>query len=146
MHEKIALETYEKETGNKVQECGLFSFPCGFLESSPDGISFSKRCAKEESKGVLESKCPWSHRNSRVTNMIHAELKGKDKKSFFLTTTWELNRNHPYWDQVQGEIAATGVSWAHFVVWTTIDMQIINVERPIMGENVCTNPNRVLLD
>ena len=129
MHEKIALETYEKETGNKVQECGLSLFPCGFLGSSPDGIIFIKRFAEEESKGVLEIKCPWSHRNSRVTDMIDAELKGKDKKSFFLTTTGELNRNHPYWHQVLGEIAATGVSWAHFVVWTTIDMQIINVER-----------------
>ena len=65
--------------------------------------------------------------------MIDAELKGKDKKSV-LTTTGELNRNHPYWHQVQGEIAATGVSWAHFVVWTTIDMQIINVERDPLWE------------
>ena len=135
MHEKVALETYITQTGNNVQECGLFLFSCGFLGSSPDGIIYDRRFVGDQSKGVLESKCPWSHRSSTSNDMIDVEHKGKDKKSFFLTTTGDLHRNHPYWHQFQGEIAATDVGWAHFVVWTTIDIHTIKLERDPLWES-----------
>ena len=58
MHEKIAFDIYSNETGNKVLECGVFLFPCGFLGSSPDSIIFSKRLAEEESKGFWKLNAP----------------------------------------------------------------------------------------
>ena len=44
MHEKVALNCYKELTGNHVQEIGI---PCGFLESSPDGIVTNKDTEKE---------------------------------------------------------------------------------------------------
>ena len=84
-------------------------------------------------KGALEIKCPLSHRSSKVKDVIDSELKGKDKSSFLLTTTRDVNKIHPYWHHIQGEIGATGVSWAHFVIWTI--MLIIEVDRDHFWES-----------
>ena len=79
---------------------------------------------------MLEVKCPWSHRNSFIDEMIKAELKGKDKQSsFYLTAAGDLNKEHRYWHQVPGEMVAANVRWAHFVIWTTIEMKILKVEK-----------------
>ena len=105
----------EIEVENSVQDCGLFLSSCGFLGSRPDGIIDSEGKASEKNKGVLEVKCPWTHRSSKIKDAIETELGGKDKNSFYLTTAGDLNKNHSYWHQVQGEIVATSASWAHFV-------------------------------
>ena len=68
--------------------------------------------------------------------MIEAELKGKSEvKSFYLTAENELNKSHQYWHQVQGEMVAVGVSWAHFVVWTNVDCKIFHVEKDSLWED-----------
>ncbi len=57
-------------------------------------------------------------------------MKEKEEKSgFYLTKSKKLNRDYGYWHQVQAELVAVGVSWAHFVIWTTIDILILRVEK-----------------
>ncbi len=125
MYEDVAIKKYKEETGNAVTPIGLVLFSCGFLGSSPDGIII-----ENGEKGVLEVKCPWSHRNDKIDDFIASELKGKEERSdFYLTSSKKLNQGHGYWHQVQAEMVAVGVSWAHFVVWTTVDMLIVRVER-----------------
>ena len=47
-----------------------------------------------------------------------------------------MQKNHNYWHQVQAEIVAVNVSWAHFVIWTTKDIGIVRVERDLDWEKV----------
>ena len=135
MHEASAIAKYQEITGNHVQPIGLVLLPCGFLGSSPDGIIFDISQEGAATQGVLEIKCPWSHRNSSINQMVAEELKGKDKKkSFFLTATKELNKEHNYWHQVQAEILTANVTWAHFVIWTTVDCAILRIEKDLAWE------------
>ena len=72
-----------------------FLFPCGFLGSSPDDIIATPNPGEGNARGVLEMKCPWSHRNSTIAEMIKAELKGKEQlPKFYLTATGELNKTN----------------------------------------------------
>ena len=93
-----------------MEDCGIFLFPFGFLESSPDEIINAGEVDGKPKKGVLEIKCPWAHRNTIVRDVIKSELEGKVKDTFYLTIEGDLNKNHPYSHQVQAEIAATGSS------------------------------------
>ena len=128
MHEEHAIEEYSKLSGNRVKPAGLFLFPCGFLGSTPDGI-MERNASQEGNCGALEVKCPWKYRNATISEIIEAELKGKESvKSFYLTKEGSLNPAHNYWHQVQAEIAALDVSWIHFDVWTTKDIKIVEVE------------------
>ena len=128
MHEQIAIERYQQTTGNKVQPAGLYLFPCGFLGSTPGGI-IEDSCDGVIGIGVLEVKCPWNYRESTITQMLSKELKGKEGGSFYLKSNRTLNEHHSYWHQVQAEMHAVGTEWAHFVVWTTVDIEIILVKR-----------------
>ena len=127
MHKEKAIDQYKEHTGNSVSHTGLILFPCGFLGCSPDGII---TCPLSNQHGVLEVKCPWKHRNHSIEEMIQEELKGKDATNgFFLTHDGKLNENHHYFHQVQGEIAAANVNWAHFVIWTLKELKVIHVEK-----------------
>ena len=133
VQEEVAIEKYIEVTGNKVEPAGLILFPCAYLGCSPNGIIYEEA---SKSKGIVEIKCPWEHRNSSIQEMINAELKGKsERKSFYLTAGKELNRHHEYWHQVQGEMAAACVSWAHLVVWTNVDFKIFRVEKDPLWDN-----------
>ena len=135
MHEETALKLYMQKNEYSVEDCGIFLFPCGFLESSQDGISTAGEEDGKPNKGVLEIKYQWAHRNTVVRDVSKSELKGKDKDTFYLTTERDLNKNHPYWHQVQAEIAATGSSRGHFVVWTNVDLHLIRVGKDQLWEN-----------
>ena len=83
-----------------------------------------------EEHGVLEVKCPWRHRNRNYDEMLQDKLKGQENAaSFFVTKKGELKEAHNYWHQVQGEMVAANVSWAHFVIWTTKELKVIYVSR-----------------
>ena len=126
MHEEHAIKKYAELTGNNVTPCGLFLFPCGFLGSTPDGIVQSRTSGN----GILEVKCPWKHRNATISEMMEMELKCKESlKGFFLTKEGSLNPEHNYWHQVQAEMFAADVNWGHFVVWTTMDLKVVEVTR-----------------
>ncbi len=51
------------------------------------------------------------------------------QKKFFLTKDLQLNPAHDYWHQVQAEMTVLGTAWAHFVLWTTKDIAIVEVDK-----------------
>ena len=129
MHELTAIQACKDETGNTVAPTGLILFPCGYLGCSPDGMIFAKG-ASPRGPGILEVKCPFKHCNKRIKEILLEELKGKEStKGFYLTTKEELDRDHIYWHQVQGEIAAADVQWADFVVWTLEETKFVHVKK-----------------
>ena len=120
-HEPAARKMYEnaKKKVNpsiSVTQCGLIintSHP--HLGASPDGMVFDP--SEVNSDGLLEIKCPagdaW--RNSTPTDCA------KDPKFFCkLNENGDitLKHSHPYYMQVQGQMAITGRTWCDFVVWT----------------------------
>ena len=62
--------------------------------------------------------------------MIQSELNEKMcSNSFYLTKLGQMNTNHPYWHQVQGEMAATNLEWADFALWTQKDFRILRIQK-----------------
>ncbi|KAH1165431.1 uncharacterized protein LOC123377281 [Mauremys mutica] len=127
-NEKKVVQAYEElqsRTGRpvKVQECGLFIHPGKeWLAASPDGIVREADTGKL--LGLLEVKCPYKHRDKTVKEAC------KDK-AFCLEVdgeSYSLKRNHPYYTQVQCQLATTGFDRADFVVHTNKDTVITSVD------------------
>ena len=96
-------------TGNTVNPTDLILFPCGYLGCSPNGI-ISVPGAYADGPGILEVKCRFKLRNNNIEEMISNELKDKEAiKGFYLTSKEQLNKDHIYWHQLPGEIAAAKV-------------------------------------
>ncbi|XP_074860149.1 uncharacterized protein LOC142018326 [Carettochelys insculpta] len=127
-NEKAAVQAYEelqsKTTGRpvKVKDCGLFIHPGKqWLAASPDGIVREADTGKL--LGLLEVKCPYKHRDKTVKEAC------KDK-AFCLEAdgkSYSLKRDHPYYTQVQCQLATTGFDRADFVVHTNKDTVITSV-------------------
>ena len=109
-HEADAIAEYERETGFRVMPTGLWLFEDGYLGASPDGKVYNG----DTLVGILEVKCPWSIRNRCLESTADwlAHLP-------YLTRPKCLARNHQYYQQVQGQLAATGAPWCDFFIWTT---------------------------
>ncbi|KAK7093101.1 hypothetical protein V1264_008751 [Littorina saxatilis] len=111
-----------------VSECGLLvdtAHP--YLSTSPDGLVSCPHCSP--SRGVLEIKCPYTHRNETVEEAC--------KDNTFCCRLVDgkvmLKRNHKYFSQVQGQMAITGRQWCDFVVWT---MKEMTVERIVFDKEM----------
>lgn len=90
-----------------------------FLGASPDAAVYDTSC--ECAFGLAEVKCPYS-----IRNVIPAEA--CEKPDFFCTlspnSTPMLKRTHPYFAQVQGQMAIANRTWCDFVVFTTKGLSI----------------------
>lgn len=109
VHEKNAIEDYEKLTGVTVEPCGLFiSKETPFLGASPDGLVGSE--------GIVEVKCLSSVKGdlkefvSEKNNKTCMELNKEGKLM--------LKRTHNYYFQVQGQLNITKRSWCDFIIFT----------------------------
>lgn len=110
---ETAVLAYETMTRLKTQPAGLFINPkyC-WLGVTPDRLVYDP--SEENSNGLVEIKCPYTFRNSRLTDV---EL----KRSFcsIVDDKISLKRSHAYFYQVLGQMAIAQYSWCDFVVWTT---------------------------
>ena len=106
-------------TGFQVAETELWinrQYPG--IGASPDGLLFDP---VSNTKGVLEIKCPISikHIDPKCCDVF---LTGKKFTSFCLkrdkTNTLKLKTNHPYYFQMQIQMAMCEMQWGYFVVWT----------------------------
>lgn len=82
------------------------------LGASPDGIISCVCCGR----GVLEIKCPYCHRNSKVEDVatdLHSCLKESDTDH-----SPHFDRDHAYYFYVQTQIFACQVEYADFSVCT----------------------------
>ena len=108
-HEKEALESYVARTQHKVKATGLWLFPEGYFGASPDGLVYEK----DEFVGIVEVKCPWKLHDTKIQ---HEE--DWAKRLDYIAPPLLLSKTHPYYHQVQGELAATGATWCDFFVWS----------------------------
>lgn len=118
-HEKEAVERYvaDKRTSGtpvRVRGCGLvLSTQHRYIGASPDGVVFDK--SAKPHFGLLEVKCPYSP----FTKSLSVE-DAAAQENFCLEVvggSLRLRKNHPYFWQVQGQLAVSNMKWCDFVVW-----------------------------
>ena len=72
--------------------------------------------------GCLEIKCPYSIKGSLTITLTPDEIADQYGKDFFMRRGEDgllyLPTNHPYYAQVQGEMAVFSVEWCDFVVYS----------------------------
>ena len=83
--------------------------------------------------GCLEIKCPYSIEGSLTISLTPDEIAEQYGRKFFMQRgedgVLHLPTNHPYYAQIQGEMAILNVEWCDFVVYskgTVIVDRIIN--------------------
>ncbi len=104
-------EIYKKGHKNvKIEECGLFlSRESPFIGGSPDRIVRCDCCGSF----CLEVKCPYSIRyTSPVDENVRLPYLRLESNGV------KLNHNHKYFTQCQVQMAATGLNYCYFFVWT----------------------------
>ena len=114
-YEKTAIESYQEMSGQKITECGLVickDYP--FLASSPDGLVNDDK--------VVEVKCPYTARNSKINSSTINYLHDTDNGL-------QLNATHNYYYQIQGQMMCTDRKVCDFVVFTFEDIKVLTVER-----------------
>lgn len=122
-NEEIARQKYKDFTSKKfsyeVQSSGLWvnsKYPG--LGASPDGLILDPL---RNTTGVLEIKCPKILENFNPTDLHF--LTPQQRTSFCCTsvstTCMKLKRNHPYYYQIQTQMAITERLWCDFVIWTS---------------------------
>ena len=121
VHEPVALEKYQSETGNIVNPSGLVVSQMHlFLAASPDGI-----VTKDH---LVEVKCPYVSRDKEITTATVPYLMQNDDGTDF------LNENHDYFYQIQGQLLCTGAKSCTLIVCaannlTVNDIKYIEVAR-----------------
>ncbi|KAL9967600.1 hypothetical protein ACROYT_G025862 [Oculina patagonica] len=118
--EPVALMEYEKfmfnrRTPVKVLPCGLVvSKGCPILGATPDAKIIDFGCT--DYFGIAEVKCPY-------TKFQVTPLDASTDEKFFMEQTGvadcKLKEDHPYYAQVQGQMAVTGAQWCDFIVYTS---------------------------
>jgi hypothetical protein len=92
-----------------VKQCGLFVISDRpYIAGSSDGIDSYNCCPK----AVLEIKCPFILADKSVkdgwNNLDYLNINDKQ--------ILELNQKHPYYIQLQGQMAVTCLKMEHFFV------------------------------
>lgn len=91
-----------------IVESGLFIHPeYQFLAATPDGLIGQNI--------IVEVKCPYSARDITPEEAI---LKKIVKYGKILNGKFQLNRNHPYYFQVQGQLFVCNKKFCYFAIWT----------------------------
>ena len=117
------VRTFKEAKKLEVQESGLWLKLSGILGASPDGLVADD--------GILEVKCPYSHRERTIDEAInYCKLQSKEFHLQKLTDgSYELKRNHRYWHQVQGQLYLTGRRICYFVTWTPKESLVLAIEK-----------------
>ena len=116
----VAAQRQQGHPGLFVSTSGLnimVSHP--YLAASTDGKVTDP--SSEPAHGVLEIKCPYSINFTNITSLKPAEIAAQFPGKFCLVVVngkAMLDRKHPYYVQVHGEMAVCNVVWCDFVLWT----------------------------
>ena len=123
-HEELALKQYEQYEHASGHE-NLYACRSGFvicedhpyLGASPDAVVYDPTSA--EQFGLAEVKCPYAYRQMTPSQACGNKdfcctLETADDGNKYL----KLRHNHPYFSQVQGQMAVTGRTWCDFVIYT----------------------------
>lgn len=127
-NEDVAVQRYIAEKAKQgsavfVQRCGLVLHTLyRFLGASPDRFVYDGEA--QPSFGLLEVKCPYSASCDLLT--VEQACENSAFCCVIDNGKISLRKNHPYYYQVQGQLALSGTAWCDFFVWLG---QSVHVER-----------------
>jgi len=114
-HDKVALQRLTSEYCIEVSSTGIWLYECGFLGARPDRLVGDN--------AIVEVKCPLSSRYDLID-----VLSGKSGHVVKLDSgNCVVNKNHPHYHQIQGQLHLTKRVLCCFVLWTTESMIVLNV-------------------
>ena len=118
-HTATARQIRLRHQEYKSHECGLFiDLQHCWLAASPDALVHDP--SETPPEGLMEIKCPYAQR----TKSVEDACKNKSFCCSQVNGKARLKRNHNYYYQVQGQLAATSREWCDFVIWTTVNCSI----------------------
>ncbi|XP_031338081.1 uncharacterized protein LOC116166960 [Photinus pyralis] len=120
-HEKIAIQQFEKATDLTVLSSGIWLSTSGILGASPDGDD-----------AIVEVKCPYTYRNDKLSSVLR---NGKGYIIYFEKGTIVVNREHKYFDQIQGLLHIMQRKKCYLCIWTTKELLIVNIDIDLEWEN-----------
>ena len=119
-----------------VRSCGLvLDTNHRYLGASPDGMVFDSTASPRY--GLLEIKCPFSAYTKKLT----IDQAANEDRSFCVQNIngrLQLNRNHAYHWQIQGQLSICRLRWCDFFVWLgdTWFVERIEADMPMWLENM----------
>ncbi|KAL2097811.1 hypothetical protein ACEWY4_007018 [Coilia grayii] len=116
-NEGEGIRALQEKVGIHVEPSGLWLTKSGMLGASPDGLVGNS--------AVVEVKCPYKHRNTTVEEAIQDAAFYLEKKGH----QYHLKTTHPYWHQVQGQMHIVERNECFFVVWTTKDCIVLQIQK-----------------
>ena len=117
INESEGKKAFEQKAGVMVEESGLWLETSGILGASPDGLVGSN--------ALLEVKCPLTQRDCTISEAV-------ESGDFYIEKSdgrYNLNEEHNYRHQVQGQLHLTNRDICYFVVWTTKQSLILSIRR-----------------
>lgn len=119
-YESEAREELAKAIGEEIVPCGLFiDETLHYLGASPDGLVADD--------AIVEIKCPSSCENMELTDVW--ETKKNIRRIFSKNDLSQMNPNHVYYFQVQGQLHITGRSTCIFAIWTREELHYVYVKK-----------------
>lgn len=117
-NEISGIKILEQGQNVKVVSTGLWLLNNGVLGASPDGLV--------NSKYIVEIKCPWKYRNKSLDIELANDL---SYIVYIKNKIIYINKNHFYWDQIQGQLYITKRKLCYLVIWTPRQSIIAEVEK-----------------
>ena len=97
-----------------------------FLGASPDGICQCDCCGVS----ILEIKTSSKHKGKTIKQAL------TDDKSLCINLSGSLKTTHPYFSQVQGQMAVTGFKQAFFVLWLGGENEQMSVSKLTFDQDI----------
>ena len=121
-HESHAIKEYERQTGKRVIESGIWLFPEGDLAATPDGLVLDPS-NPSSFIGIVEIKCLFKCRDAR----IRSDREWSHLVSY-LDTECRLKPSCNHYHQIQGQLSATNLPWCDFVLWCPTRILVQRIE------------------
>lgn len=116
-YEPAALEPLSAVLKKNIIHCGIFLHPkFHHLGATPDGL-----IGKDT---LVEVKCPYSARAKKIAESISA-----GEIPFWSKKTGNINKNHKWFYQIQGQLRITGRKFCYLGVWTFKDFEKVKIKR-----------------
>lgn len=117
-HEEDVKKIFEQCFKIKVKPCGLFLHESGLLGASPDGLIGHD--------SLLEIKCPYKWKGDDLEEVLQ-------KESNYIVriknNILEVNKDHCYYDQIQGQLHITKREHCNLVIWTTKSFVHVSIDK-----------------
>lgn len=118
--EKIALNSYQTQTGNIISDMGLIVNPsASWLACSPDGVDLKRNV-------LIEIKCPVLGATKNLSDLL-PQL----KYLHFKNNCFNLKKNHNYYGQVQLGMFILNIESCEFLIFSQFEnkCEIITVNK-----------------